>query len=184
MTTLWCSICVTMPKAHGRGIVNRWVHAQDILYKRRKCYHGWARIYTLCMDNNYMDWGEWQKEIIMWGGKREEGGRRKVGREAETLKIGWGGLWWSVSASRRCLRYQTRHRSKCRYPGLKQVPGSHVLFCRWLWNVLAHDEALKSDIMLCRIWHHAVFKHVSSRTWPAKIPHGALPAAKIPHSSI
>ena len=22
-----------------------------------------------------MDWGEWQKEIIMWGGKREEGGK-------------------------------------------------------------------------------------------------------------
>ena len=64
-----------MPISHGRGIVTRWVHAQDILYKRRKCYHGWARIYTLHMDKNYMDWGEWQKEIIIWGGKREEGGK-------------------------------------------------------------------------------------------------------------
>ncbi|KNZ57363.1 hypothetical protein VP01_2178g1 [Puccinia sorghi] len=33
LNTVWCSICVTMPKAQGRGI-------------RRKCHHGRARIYT------------------------------------------------------------------------------------------------------------------------------------------
>ena len=31
------------------------MHAQEILCKRRKCHHGWARIYTIWMDNNYMD---------------------------------------------------------------------------------------------------------------------------------
>ncbi|KNZ44225.1 putative signal peptide protein [Puccinia sorghi] len=86
-------ICITMPKAHGRGI-------------RRKCYHGQARICTIWMNNNYMDrelslnwewnaghfkaelctfirvrvwyWAEWRKGMIRGGGKREEGGNKEV----------------------------------------------------------------------------------------------------------
>ncbi|KNZ58902.1 hypothetical protein VP01_1836g3 [Puccinia sorghi] len=31
----------------------------------------------------------------------------------------------------------------------RRVPGSHVLFCMWLWNVLAHVDTPNNDIMLC-----------------------------------
>ena len=62
-STLWCSICVTIPKAHGRGIVSKWVYAHDSIYKRRKSYHGGARICTIWMDNNYRNrevWLDWE----------------------------------------------------------------------------------------------------------------------------
>ena len=60
---VWCFICVKMQKALGRGIVSRLVHAKDILYKMRKCYHDWARIYTTWTDNKYVDrevWLDWE----------------------------------------------------------------------------------------------------------------------------
>ena len=46
---MWCSICVTMPKAHCRGVVIAQLHAQDIHYKRRKfirCYYIQWKVYS------------------------------------------------------------------------------------------------------------------------------------------
>ncbi|KNZ58817.1 putative signal peptide protein [Puccinia sorghi] len=62
------------------------------------------------------------------------------------------------------------HRSKYRCPSFKQVLGPHFLCCMWLWNVLAHADTPNNDIILCRMSHNAVLKHVSSRTYPREIP--------------
>ncbi|KNZ63021.1 hypothetical protein VP01_1197g1 [Puccinia sorghi] len=62
-------------------------------------------------------------------------------------KVNKGNYLQGFSA-RRCLRYETSYRSKYRFPGLKKVSGSHVLRYMWLWNVPAHTNTPKNEIML------------------------------------
>ena len=56
----WCGVPFALQcQKHMAEVL--W--AYECMYKRRKCYHVWARICTIWKDNNYMDrevWLDWE----------------------------------------------------------------------------------------------------------------------------